>query len=173
MPRTPALCLQHLARRPSALNWACSVDNALSRAEHWLRRDPAQANAHRQERGCAASFAPPLKVLVVEDYADAADALRLLLEVWGHQVKVAGNGLDALVVAQRWRPDVVLCDLGLPGLNGLGVARALRPCGARLLAITGQGGAGFWRAALACGYEAVLTKPADPEELARLLAGSA
>jgi CheY-like chemotaxis protein len=112
----------------------------------------------------------PRKVLVVEDNADAADSLCVLLEVWGHEVRVAFNGLDGLIAAQDFRPDVVLCDLGLPIVNGFAVAQALRSSGARLIAITGYGNAGFRRTALACGFEEVLVKPADPNTLARLVA---
>jgi CheY-like chemotaxis protein len=115
----------------------------------------------------------PLKVLVVEDNEDAALSLQMLLELCGHRVQVAFNGLDALVVAQDFGPDVVLCDLGLPGLNGFGVAWTLRSCRARLIAITGYGSAGFQRTALASGFETVLVKPADPNALAQLLAGGA
>ena len=78
------------------------------------------------------------------------------MELWGHEVRVAFNGLTGVAVAQEWEPDVVLCDIGLPGLNGFGVARALRHSGARLVAITGYGSAGFRRVALASGYQAVL-----------------
>jgi CheY-like chemotaxis protein len=66
----------------------------------------------------------------------------------------------------------VLCDLALPGLNGFAVGRALRSSGARLLAISGFDNPAFRRAALASGFEVVLTKPADPNEIALLL-GSA
>jgi CheY-like chemotaxis protein len=115
------------------------------------------------------SATQPRKVLVVEDNTDAALSLEVLLTLWGHQVKVVFNGIDALVAAQQWKPNVVLCDIGLPGLNGFDVARALRSSGIRMIAITGYGSAGFQRTALACGYKAVLVKPADPHELARLL----
>jgi CheY-like chemotaxis protein len=65
----------------------------------------------------------PHKVLIVEDNEDAALSLKVLLELWGHEVKVAFNGLDGLAMARDWEPDVVLCDIGLPGLTGFGVAR--------------------------------------------------
>jgi DNA-binding response OmpR family regulator len=113
--------------------------------------------------------AAPLNVLVVEDNHDAADSLQVLLEIWGHEVEVAFNGIDALVTAQDFHPDVVLCDIGLPGMNGFDVARAMRSSGVQLLAITGYWSAGFKRTALACGFKAYLVKPADPRELARLL----
>jgi CheY-like chemotaxis protein len=109
------------------------------------------------------------KVLIMEDNQDAAEVLRILMELWGHEGRVACNGLDGVKMAQEWKPDVVLCDSGLPGWSGFGVAQVLQPTGARLIAITGYGGIGIRRAALASGFEAVLVKPADPDELARFL----
>jgi CheY-like chemotaxis protein len=111
----------------------------------------------------------PQKVLIVEDNLDTAEALRVLVDLWGHEVRVAFNGIEGLAMAQEWQPDVVLCDIGLPGLDGFGVARALRSTGARLIAITGYGSDGFHRTALASGFERVLVKPADIDELEELL----
>ena len=85
----------------------------------------------------------PLHILVVEDNRDAADSLRMLLELFGHQVTVAYSGPDGVQAAGGSHPDVVLCDIGLPGLNGYGVASELRrnPATARaqLIAVTGYG----------------------------------
>ena len=81
-----------------------------------------------------------LRVLVVEDNRDAADSLRLLLRFFGHEVAVAYSGYDGVRAAELYRPDVVLCDIGLPGLDGYGVARKLRgdpaTAQARLIAVT-------------------------------------
>jgi CheY-like chemotaxis protein len=109
------------------------------------------------------------KVLIVEDNTDTAEVLRILLGLWGNEVRVAFNGLDGVAMAQEWEPEVVLCDTGLPGLDGFGVARALRPSGVRLIAVTGYDGEGVRRMAFENGYQAVLVKPADPDELERLL----
>src|SRR5439155_24017074 len=68
----------------------------------------------------------PRRVLLIEDNADAAAGLRLLLELAGHRVESADNGTEGVARARAFRPDVVLCDLGLPGLSGHDVARALR-----------------------------------------------
>ena len=68
----------------------------------------------------------PLRVLVVEDNADAADSLSMLLRLYGHQVHLARSGPTALVMAAASRPDVVLLDIGLPGMDGYQVARQLR-----------------------------------------------
>jgi CheY-like chemotaxis protein len=114
-----------------------------------------------------------LHVLVVEDNRDAADSLRILLELLGHEVRVAYNGPDGVRAAQEFLPDIVLCDIGLPGLDGYGVARALRlhPTTARvrLLALTGYGSDDDRRRTKQAGFDVHLTKPADPEELQRYL----
>ena len=66
------------------------------------------------------------RILVVEDNRDAADTLRMLLEMSGHEVRVAYTGPDGVRMAEEWRPAVVLSDIGLPGLDGFGLAA---PCG--------------------------------------------
>jgi PAS domain S-box-containing protein len=118
--------------------------------------------------------ARPRRVLVVEDNRDAADSLRLLLGLLGHEVRVAYTGPEGVEAAREWRPDTVVCDIGLPGLDGYGVARELRrgpaTARARLLALTGYGHEDDRRRALEAGFDHHLVKPADPEELQRLLA---
>jgi CheY-like chemotaxis protein len=78
--------------------------------------------------------------------------------------------------ARRRRPDVVLCDIGLPGLDGYGVVRELRrtpaTAGARIIAVTGYGGAEDRRRSKEAGFDAHLTKPADPAELREAVARS-
>jgi CheY-like chemotaxis protein len=69
---------------------------------------------------------PPLKILVVEDNIDAAATLRILLELWGHTVRVAYNGIEGLRVAPSFDPDVVLLDIEMPQMHGGEVARRLR-----------------------------------------------
>lgn len=68
----------------------------------------------------------PLRVLVVDDLIDAADSLRLLLELWGHEVRVEYDGRRALETARDYRPHVVLLDVQMPGMHGGEVARALK-----------------------------------------------
>jgi CheY-like chemotaxis protein len=115
-----------------------------------------------------------LRILVVEDNRDAADSLRMLLELLGHDVRTAYSGTDGVATARQWRPDVVLCDIGLPGLDGYGVARELRlnPTTARvrLLALTGYGAEEDRRRSSEAGFDAHLVKPADPAEICKLLA---
>jgi CheY-like chemotaxis protein len=112
-------------------------------------------------------------VLVVEDNVDGAESVRLLLEAFGHQVVVAHTGADALDVARTARPEIVLCDIGLPGaMDGYAVARALRgEAGSRvrLVALSGYGQREDKARALAAGFDRHVTKPLDPREIDRLI----
>lgn len=115
-----------------------------------------------------------LRILVVEDNRDAAESLRMLLSLSGHQVETVHAGAPALTAAARFRPDVVLCDIGLPGgMDGYEVARALRAdpelCGAALIALSGYGQEEDQRRARQAGFDRHLTKPVDPALLAGLL----
>ena len=114
------------------------------------------------------------RVLVVDDYADAADSLALLVRTLGHEARAAYNGPSALQLAHAFLPHVVLLDLGLPGMDGFEVARRLREVGglrdALLVAATGYGQEDDRRRCLEAGFDHFLLKPYDPNELARLLA---
>ncbi|HZS32064.1 MAG TPA: ATP-binding protein, partial [Methylomirabilota bacterium] len=115
-----------------------------------------------------------LRVLLVEDSADARVALRALLERWGHEVEEAGDGASGLAAARHFRPDAVIVDLGLPGMDGLELAEAIRATsqGATMLliALTGHGRADDRRRAEGARFDAFLVKPADPDELRHTLA---
>jgi signal transduction histidine kinase len=117
----------------------------------------------------------PRRVLVVEDNPDAARSLATLLRLEGHDVRLASDGPQALAAAAESRPDVVLCDLGLPGMDGYAVAAALRAgpatAGVRLVALTGYGQDADRRRSAAAGFDLHLTKPVDPAALHELLAG--
>ena len=115
----------------------------------------------------------PRRVLVVEDHPDTRESLRTLLRGWGHEVEVAGDGAQGLAKALGWRPEVAVLDIGLPRLDGYEVARRVRPAvggEVRLIALTGYGAAEDRQRAFAAGFDHHLTKPADPEELRRLVA---
>jgi CheY-like chemotaxis protein len=109
------------------------------------------------------------RILVVEDNQDSADTLNLLLELRGHNVRVARTGAEGLRMAHEWKPDIVLADLGLPILDGFSLAKRLRPTGVRMIAITGYGGDEFRREASACGFEQFLVKPPDLGQLMQLV----
>jgi signal transduction histidine kinase/CheY-like chemotaxis protein len=111
-------------------------------------------------------------VLVVEDNPDGRETLRLMLEMWGHQVEVAADGQQGVEQALALRPDVALVDIGLPVLDGYEVARRVRAALGRdifLIALTGYGQPHDHRRAFEAGFDAHLVKPAEPEELHDLL----
>jgi len=115
----------------------------------------------------------PLRVLVVDDNVDAAEMLGSLLELLHHVVKVAHHGETALQTAAHFGPDVVLLDIGLPGLDGYEVAKRLRTlpscANAVLVAVTGYGREEDRRNAQQAGFDLHLTKPVAFEDLEKLL----
>jgi CheY-like chemotaxis protein len=136
-----------------------------------LEREPVAAPA------AASALAPAGKscrVLVIEDNRDGAESMRRLLRLAGHQVEVANAGGTGLEAARQFRPDVVVCDLGLPGgMDGYDVARGLRHeadlAGTYLIALTGYSHSEHRRRASEAGFDVLLTKPVNFDELQRLL----
>ncbi len=115
----------------------------------------------------------PRRVMVVDDNADAAESLALLLEMHGHTVRVEHSGAAALEAAAEWQPDVALLDIGLPGMDGYEIARRLRaePRSAPLVlvAVSGWGQAEDKQRAKAAGFDGHLTKPVDAADLTGLI----
>ena len=115
-----------------------------------------------------------VRVVIVEDNEATANSLRQLLDLYGYEVRVAYTGLDGVQVAEEWPPDFVLCDIGLPGLDGYGVATALRhhpaTAGAHLIAISAYSSDEARRRSREVGFERHLTKPVDPDTVLDLLA---
>lgn len=115
----------------------------------------------------------PLHVLLIEDHPDAAESLKMLLEITGHRVDLALDGRAGLDAARRLHPDVVICDIGLPGMDGYAVARALRASeeigGIYLIALSGYGQEEDRRRAQEAGFDRHLTKPVDFDTLTSLL----
>jgi CheY-like chemotaxis protein len=113
------------------------------------------------------------RVLVVDDNQAAADSLQLILSLNDYEVRVAYTGPDGVRLALEWPPDVVLCDIGLPGLDGYGVATTLRQhaltAGARLVAVTAYDSDSARERSLRAGFERHLVKPVDPRVLLDLL----
>jgi PAS domain S-box-containing protein len=115
------------------------------------------------------------RVLVIEDNIDAADSLSAALQLDEHVVAVAYNGREGLAKAREFKPDVVLCDIGLPDVDGYQVARAFRADGGLkdtvLVALTGYALPDDIQRAAEAGFEHHLAKPPNMEDLAALLAG--
>jgi CheY-like chemotaxis protein len=111
-------------------------------------------------------------VLVVDDNADAADSIALLLQLSGHQTKVVYGGEEGIAACHEYRPDVILLDIGLPGMDGYQVIEALRAAGFRghAIALSGYGQPEDTRKALQSGFDAHLVKPVEIETLERALA---
>ena len=115
---------------------------------------------------------PSKRVLVVEDNLDAAESLAVFLQICGHCVAVAGNGADGLDAARAFRPDVIISDLGLPVLDGFGLARAVRADeglrGVRLIALSGYD---RQQEALEAGFDDHVIKPGELTRLERTVRG--
>jgi signal transduction histidine kinase/CheY-like chemotaxis protein len=112
------------------------------------------------------------RVLVVDDNRDAAESLAELVALFGHIVEVAYDGPSAVELACASRPDVILCDVGLPGMSGYQVAKAVRARvqrTIRLVAVTGYAQPEDVSRAREAGFDGHIAKPADPAEIDRLL----
>lgn len=116
---------------------------------------------------------PPARILLVDDNADATEALALLLTLDGHEVKRAQNGLEALVLVESFTPDVALIDIHMPGMDGHELARLLRQrtqcASTRLVALTGSTGAKDPATVLE--FDCCLVKPPSLEDLAFVMRG--
>jgi len=113
------------------------------------------------------------RVLIVEDNDDALESLRLQMELWGTEVSTAKSAEEALDIAERVRPQIVLCDIGLPGMDGFRLVAPMREKlkGSSVLfaAVTGYASAEDQRRALEAGFDSFFVKPLDPASLANLL----
>jgi PAS domain S-box-containing protein len=131
------------------------------------------------EQGGATASGPggPLRVLVVDDNFDAADSLAALLDILGHTVMVAHDGVEGLAAARSFEPDLVLLDIGLPGMSGHEVAREIRRSPALrhvvLIALTGWGAQSDLQQSQEAGFDQHLTKPVSLESLEQALAAAA
>jgi CheY-like chemotaxis protein len=125
--------------------------------------------------GSSALDLPPSRILVVDDNADAADALAFMLRAAGHEVSTAHDGLQALAIAPEFQPQIVLLDLGMPNLNGYDTAGRIRemPWGQEvaLIALTGWGQQKDRDRTMRAGFNAHLVKPVGIDELFGALAG--
>ncbi|HUF80139.1 MAG TPA: ATP-binding protein, partial [Burkholderiales bacterium] len=115
---------------------------------------------------------PVRRVLVIEDNADAAESMEMLLTALGHEVRTAGDGPEGLAAAEAFQPDVALVDLGLPRMDGFEVARRLRSrfgAGLHIVAVTGYSEQVYRQTAAHAGFDAHLVKPSTVDDVKRVL----
>jgi CheY-like chemotaxis protein len=142
----------------------------------WLPAQPVatQPEATPAPRRKTAPVKEPARILVVDDLEASAETLMTLLEMEGFHVRIASEGMSALKIADEFRPDVVLLDIGLPGMNGFEVAQRLRrlpSCReALLIALTGYGEAESRSRSAQAGFDFHMVKPADVNLLLSMLA---
>jgi DNA-binding response OmpR family regulator len=114
-------------------------------------------------------------VLVIDDNIDAAESIAVYLRLEGHEVRTVSDGAQAVAIAQVFAPQVAVVDIGLPGMNGYGVARRLRLKGkegpALLIALTGYGQKEDRARSNEAGFDHHFVKPADPREIQTAIAG--
>jgi PAS domain S-box-containing protein len=131
------------------------------------------ASSHSSSREAQRRPAGSRRVLVVDDNRDAAESLETLLQLWGHETRSAYDGPRALALATEFRPEIVLLDIGLPGMDGYEVARQMRalPGGERALivAVTGYGRSSDRLQSQEAGFDHHLVKPVLPEVLQELI----
>jgi DNA-binding response OmpR family regulator len=125
------------------------------------------------DRGEEETSGSSLRILIVDDNRDAADSVGLMLQSTGNEICVAYDGEDAVRAADRFRPQVVLLDIGLPKLNGYEACRRIRkqPWGRNMvvIAVTGWGQDDDKRKAEDAGFDRHMVKPVDPHNLIKLL----
>jgi CheY-like chemotaxis protein len=118
-----------------------------------------------------------LRVLVVDDNADGAKSLAMLVKIMGHETMTAFNGADGIIAVSSFRPNLIFLDIGLPGMNGYEVCRTIRndPAVAttKLVALTGWGTEEDKRRAVEAGFDFHLTKPADSALVEEIIASVA
>jgi len=131
---------------------------------------PEKAGSARMDDAAEAAGVP-LRLLVIDDNVDATNSLGALLQALGHTVRTAYDGPAGIALAREFAPDVVLLDLGMPGMSGYDVARALRAQGSRqtIVAVTGWGDTAAKRQAREAGFDHHLVKPVDEADLIGLL----
>lgn len=135
---------------------------------------PAAEPGPMSEAGDPAEPAVKRRVLVADDNADSAESLAMMLELMGNEVRIAHDGLEAVEAAAQFRPEVIVLDIGMPGLNGYDACRHIReqPWGREpmIVALTGWGQVEDKRRSKEAGFDRHLVKPIEPAALGQLLA---
>ena len=140
-----------------------------------LGHAPSPPATHHSPLATSSSpLATPLRVLIVDDNVDTVSSFSMLLRASGHDVRTAHDGFAAIEAALDYRPDAMLLDIGLPGLNGYEVAKRIRQhpefLHVTLIALTGYGQDSDRQTSLQAGFNHHLVKPARLEQLQKILA---
>ncbi len=151
----------------------------IGRGSEFIVRLPMASDGHARQEPTStqpkATASESLRILVVDDNVDAAKMCAMLLRTWGHEVRTAHNGPDALQRATGFHPQVILCDIGLPNMDGYEVARHIRQKphleGVRLVAVTGYGQDTDKQRSEEAGFDHHMVKPVESADLKDLLAG--
>ncbi len=137
------------------------------------RRAESEPDAQPSSRQKSQNGSGSRRVLIVDDNVAGAESLRLIVKLWGHDCRVVHGGIEALEVVGVFRPDVVVLDIGLPGMDGYAVARSLRASplsrSVLLIAMTGYGRDEDKARSREAGFDRHLVKPIDLSELEDLL----
>jgi PAS domain S-box-containing protein len=152
-----------------------AVSDGIGRGSEFIVELPIKASSSVSRRAEMSSVrVRPFRILVIEDNQMAALSIQMFLREVGHEVDIAHDGREGLASAERLKPEVILCDLALPGIDGYEIARRLRAdpefkelC---LIAVSGYGQDADKRHALDAGFDAHFAKPVDFEKLQRFLA---
>jgi CheY-like chemotaxis protein len=154
--------------------------DGLGQGSEFRSRLPLAAADPLLERLAQSNDAVPRKtsntrrILVADDNVDAAQSLKLLLEMAGHEVHLAHDGRQAIYLAEQYVPELAIVDIGMPKLNGYDVARSIRSTvwgrALYLVALTGWGQEEDKRRAAAAGFDLHMTKPVDPDRILDILA---
>jgi PAS domain S-box-containing protein len=155
-----------------------ALSDGPGRGSQFIVRLPSRPEDAQESRVIASSDGAAVKsasyrILVVDDNIDSAESLALLLRLYGHEVRMAHDGPESIEAARSFNPQIVLLDIGLPGMSGYEVAEKLRAeRGANqllLVALTGYGREEDRRRALESGFDHHIVKPIDPDVLHRLI----
>ena len=138
---------------------------------------PAHSAAHESKAASSVTSARSLRILVADDNEDGREMMQYFLESEGHTVAMASDGPSALAAVEKFRPEVAILDIGMPGLNGYKVAEQIRHANRHqsltLVALSGLGQEEDKRQATEAGFDVHFTKPVDIPALNRLLASVA
>jgi signal transduction histidine kinase len=159
-----------------------AMSDGLDRGSAFTVRLPALTDAsneapekkHSAIPASSAATTSPKRILITDDNQDAANTMAMLLRLLGHEVEIAYDGPEAIQAAEKYGPEIMLLDIGLPGMNGYDVCRSIRqqPWGKsiRIVALTGWGQEEDRRNAREAGFDDHLVKPVDPQTLRKAIA---